>query len=133
MVEAAKPVKGYEPVTLGTAIAPTIATASVGKVEVFGQPRMSQGHPCTLWDKEDVNHFQAMLKTSKELQDQFAKLKAAMDKRMAKPLGVPVAEEGCQRRVDVSGRYRGIQGQTVLSPEPRERGRDFRPEARSMP
>ena len=92
-VEAAKPVEGYEPVTLGAAIAPTIATASVGKVEVLGRPRMSQGHPCTLWDKEDVEHFKAMLKTSKELQDQFAKLKAALDRRMAKPLGVPVAQK----------------------------------------
>ena len=93
VVEAAKPVKGYEPVTLSAAIAPTLATAPMGKVEVFGQPRTSQGHPCTLWDKEDVNHFKGMLKTSKELQDQFAKLKAAMDKRMAKPLGVPVAQK----------------------------------------
>ena len=104
----------------------------MGKVDVFGQPRMSRGHPCTLWDKEDINHFKAMLKTSKELQDQFAKLKAAMDKRMAQPLGVPVAQKDANGEWMFPGDTEA-EGQEVLPLEPRKRRCNFRTGARSMP
>ena len=79
-------------------IAPTIATAVREKVEVFGEPRMTKGHPCTLWDKEDIAHYKEMLKTSKELQIQLAELKDRMDTRMVKkgeqPEDIPVPQKG---------------------------------------
>ena len=75
-------------------LAPTSGSAAEGKVEVVGQPRMTQGHPCTLWDKEDIAHYKEMLKTSKELQAQFAGLKNAMDIRMTQPLGIPQPVKG---------------------------------------
>ena len=75
-------------------IAPTAATAPDGHVEVFGTPRMSQGHPCTLWDKQDVAELKELLKTSKEAQEAFEKLRARCDARIAKPLDVPVPRQG---------------------------------------
>ena len=73
---------------------PTGASAAEGKVEVVGQPRMTQGHPCTLWDAEDIAHYKEMLKTSQELQAQLAGLKTSMDIRMTQPLGIPQPEKG---------------------------------------
>ena len=67
-----------------------------------GRPRQTEGHPCTLWDKEDIAHYQAMLKTSPELQAQFAALKRAMDLRIARPVGVP------RPLKDAEGKWRHI-------------------------
>jgi hypothetical protein len=75
-------------------IAPTAATEPNGQVEVFGKPRMSEGHPCTLWDKQDVEELKALLKTHKEAQEAFATLRAKCDERIAKPLDVPVPRQG---------------------------------------
>jgi hypothetical protein len=86
----AKTVEGYEAVAVPANIAPTAATQP-GPVQVVGQPRRTEGHPCTLWDKEDIAHYKEMLKTSTVMQEEFAKLKDAMDKRIAQPLGVPEA------------------------------------------
>ena len=58
-----------------------------------GEPRMTKGHPCTLWDNEDIAHYKEMLKTSKELQAQFDGLKNAMDIRITQPVGVPPPEK----------------------------------------
>ena len=58
-----------------------------------------QGHPCTLWDEEDIAHYQEMLKTSKELQAQLAGIKTAMDIRMTQPLGIPQPQKD-RRAVD---------------------------------
>jgi hypothetical protein len=84
-----RPVDGYSVDRHDSGVAPTSGAAVAGKVEVSGEPRLTKGHPCTLWDGEDIAHFQAMLKTSPELQGQLAGLKQAMDQRMAQPLGVP--------------------------------------------
>lgn len=89
-----RPVDGYAAAANPDAIAPTSGAAVTGKVEVVGQPRQTVGHPCTLWDKEDIAHYQAMLKTSPELRGQFAGLKQAMDVRMTQPLGVPPPLKG---------------------------------------
>jgi hypothetical protein len=83
-------------------ISPTTGTAAEGKVEVFGQPRVTRGHPCTLWDNEDIAHYKEMLKTSHELQIQFAGLQKAMDVRITQPLGVP------QPKKDAKGQWRHI-------------------------
>ena len=75
-------------------IAPTAASGPNGQVEVFGTPRVSSGHPCTLWDKQDVEELKAQLKINKEVQDAFAKLRDRCDSRIAKPLDVPVPRRG---------------------------------------
>ncbi|MGD1000252.1 MAG: heparinase II/III family protein [Candidatus Brocadiia bacterium] len=75
-------------------LVPTGGSAAEGKVQVVGQPRMTQGHPCTLWDNEDIAHYKDMLKTSKELQAQLAGLKTSMDIRMTQPFGIPQPEKG---------------------------------------
>ncbi len=60
-----------------------------GKVKVVGQPRQASGHPCTLWDKEDVAHYKKMLAENKELKEQFDGLKKALDVRITQPINVP--------------------------------------------
>lgn len=74
-------------------IAPTVAIRTA-PVEVYGTPRIAKGHPCTLWDEEDVHHYKDMLKTSKELQLLVADLRARMDDRISKPIIVPPPQKG---------------------------------------
>jgi len=90
--ELLKPVDNYRVNADPANIALTPAVE--GKVQVEGQPRNTQGHPNTLWDKQDIAHYQDMLKTSKVLQDQYAGLKNAMDIRMTQPLGIPQPKQG---------------------------------------
>jgi hypothetical protein len=59
------------------------------KVKVVGQPRQATGHPCTLWDKEDVEHYKKMLGENKELKEQFDGLKKSLDVRITQPINVP--------------------------------------------
>ena len=101
VVEPAR-IEGYEPFSSTAAIAPTV---KAGTVEVAGQPRMTQGHPCTLWDKEDIAHYKEMLKASKEMQAQLADLKTALDKRMVEPLGVPEPRKGSDGKWLYPGDY----------------------------
>ena len=85
----------YQAIVQPANIAPTSSvTAATAKVEVIGQPRITKGHPCTLWDNEDIAHYKDMLRTSTTLKEQFAKLKADMDKRITEPLGVPEPKKG---------------------------------------
>ncbi|MEK7413276.1 MAG: heparinase II/III family protein [Planctomycetota bacterium] len=91
-----RPVDGYTVAVNAAHIAPTSGAAVTGKVEVVGEPRQTKGHPCTWWDKEDIAHYQAMLKTSVELQTQFAGLKKAMDTRITQPIDVPPATKDAE-------------------------------------
>jgi len=75
-------------------IAPTAATRPDGQVEVFGEPRLSEGHPRTLWDKQDVEELKEQLKTNAEVQAAFEKLRAKCDRRITGPLDVPVPRQG---------------------------------------
>jgi hypothetical protein len=79
----------YQVSVLPANIASTVAVAPHDKVQVSGQPSVVQGHPCTLWDSDDIAHYKAMLTTSKELQFQFAAMQARMDKRIATPINIP--------------------------------------------
>ena len=97
-----RPVDGYNVERKDANIAPTGGAAVSGKTEVIGEPRQTKGHPCTLWDKEDLAHYQAMLKTSSELQIQFAGLKQAMDVRITQPVGVPPPQK------DAEGKWRHL-------------------------
>jgi len=88
--------EGYQAVIASTNIAPTPGTAddSTKQVEVVGQPRMAEGHPCTLWDKQDLMELRQQIKTDTVLQRVLAGLKTAMDKRITEPLNVPVPQKG---------------------------------------
>lgn len=66
---------------------------------VFGKPRMTQGHPCTLWDLEDIAQYKELLKTNPELKSAWEKLQAWGDKRIQEPLGVP------EHRRDADGKW----------------------------
>ncbi len=64
---------------------------------VSGQPRMTQGHPLTLWDQADVTRYKERLKSSPELKAEFNQLREWGDKRITEPLNVPahtVATDG---------------------------------------
>jgi hypothetical protein len=88
-------------------IAPTSGALADGEVKVNGQPRQAEGHPNTLWDKQDIEHYKAMLKTSPELQKQFAQLKKAMDERITRPVGVPEPQK------DDKGEWKHLTGNGV--------------------
>ena len=92
--ELMKPVTGYSVATAASNIALTSGAVAEGKTEVFGESRVTTGHPCTLWDQQDIAHYKEMLKTSQELKEQFAGLKKAMDIRMTEPLGIPQPKQG---------------------------------------
>ena len=94
VAEKMKPPAQYDVKASPANLEPTNGNLAEGKVEVVGRPRRTQGHPCTLWDNEDIAHYQEMLKTSKELQAQYAGLKKAMDIRMTQPLGIPQPVKG---------------------------------------
>jgi hypothetical protein len=85
-------------------IAPTAAQRTE-PVKVFGQPRMTKGHPCTIWDKEDIAHYKEMLKTSRELQILVAELKERMDKRIAEPINDLTPQKGPDRKWLYPGNY----------------------------
>ena len=85
--------KEYAVAPIANAVMPT-GTGARGAVEVQGKPRMSKGHPCTTWDKEDVARFRAMMKTSATLREQASALRVAMDRRIAQPVSVPQPVKG---------------------------------------
>lgn len=89
-----RPPDTYQVAAAPANIAPTTGALAEGEVKVFGQPRETKGHPCTLWDEQDIRHYKEMLKTSPELQKQYAALRAKIDERMTKPLGIPEPKQG---------------------------------------
>jgi hypothetical protein len=112
VAEKMKPPAQYDVKLSPADISPTTGAAAEGKVEVSGQPRVTRGHPCTMWDNEDIAHYKEMLKTSNELQNQFGGLKKAMDVRITQPLGVPPAQK------DANGQWRHI-SDTEIAPDGR--------------
>ena len=66
-------------------IAPTATTAGREQVNVIGEPRMAQGHPCTLWDQEDIVQLKKMLATSPGLQAELARLTKEADNTVHMP------------------------------------------------
>jgi len=96
--------EGYDVRSSPADIAPTVATRTE-TVEVFGQPRMTKGHPNAYWDQQDIDHYKEMLKTSKELQMQFAALKGDMDKRIAEPINIPPPQKGADGKWLFPGEY----------------------------
>jgi hypothetical protein len=64
--------------------APSAATPAVN-----GTPRLVHGHPCTLWDTQDVAAYKASFTTDPGLKAAFEKLQAWGNERIAQPLNVP--------------------------------------------
>ena len=77
-------------------IAPTAGTVNDPNktVTVQGQPRMAKGHPCTLWDQQDVDRYKELLKTDTVMQGLLDAMKKKMDARIAQPLDVPLSHKG---------------------------------------
>jgi hypothetical protein len=92
--EQLKPVDNYVVAGSPDFIAATTQSRAKPRVEVFGEPRQAQGHPRTLWDKQDVQQLRAMLKTSPLLAAQYAALKKSMDDRITLPIELPVPVQG---------------------------------------
>jgi len=79
----------YDVRKIDEAVQKTGNAAVAGGAEVFGKPRVSKGHPCTTWDREDVAEYRAMLKTWPEFKRLAEQLRRGMDKRITEPTGVP--------------------------------------------
>jgi hypothetical protein len=62
---------------------------SPDKPEVNGTPRLPHGHPCTLWDSQDVAAYRASFRTNPGLKAALEELQAWGNKRVAEPLNVP--------------------------------------------
>ena len=54
-----------------------------------GTPRLSHGHPCTLWGNQDVAAYRASFETNLGLKAAFDQLQAWGSKRVDEPLNVP--------------------------------------------
>ena len=94
--DATTALTGYEPVVLPDNISPTPGTVNDPNktVTVQGQPRTATGHPCTIWDQQDIDHLKELLKTDTSLQAMVAAMKAKMDQRIKEPLDVPLSHKG---------------------------------------
>jgi hypothetical protein len=87
------PITGFQVLPFDANIAPTISMPTKTP-EVVGHPKNETGHPSLIWDQDDIDHYKAMLKTSKELQIQFDVMKAKVDERIAQPVEVPAPQKG---------------------------------------
>jgi hypothetical protein len=77
-------------------IAPTAATVDdpAHVPEVQGQPRNAQGHPCTLWDQQDLQRYKSLMASDPQTQALATKLFHDADARLTKPLNVPGTHQG---------------------------------------
>jgi hypothetical protein len=50
---------------------------------------MTQGHPFTVWDQDDISRYQELLQSSPELKAEFEQLRVWGDARITQPLNVP--------------------------------------------
>ncbi len=82
-------IPGYEAVMIAANIALTPATMAHSDVHVNGQPRMTQRHPRTLWDQQDIDEYKTLLKSNEELKKDYGTLLTLMNKRVGQPMGVP--------------------------------------------
>jgi hypothetical protein len=71
------------PVAAQTAAPPPVVSGAKST------PRLASGHPCTLWDRQDVAAYKASFSTNAPLKAAFEELRAWGDKRVMEPLNVP--------------------------------------------
>ena len=79
----------YAAISKPNYVAATVATAPHDKVVVYGQPRVTSGHPNTIWDSEDINRYKEMLKSNQDLQFLFTQMKERLGKQMLEPVNTP--------------------------------------------
>jgi len=72
-----------------SAATPSGATSFSSTQSVNGTPRVSRGHPYTLWDAEDVAAYKASFATDPKLKAAFDELRTWGDKRITDPINVP--------------------------------------------
>ncbi len=84
--DAAVPV--YEVVTLHAYIEQTLSTSYQETVKVVGSPRIYKGHPCTLWDQEDVDRLKSVISTETALQERLSRLRTDMVEKRIGPAAV---------------------------------------------
>ncbi|MGC9942514.1 MAG: hypothetical protein ABSE48_11815, partial [Verrucomicrobiota bacterium] len=66
-----------------------IAAPSPAPPAAHGTPRLAYGHPCTLWDSQDVAAYKACFTTNPGLKSAFEELQVWGNERVAEPLHVP--------------------------------------------
>jgi hypothetical protein len=98
-----KTLPNYQVTAVPANIGITPPTQPPTDTQVFGQSRNSVGHPCTLLDKDDIDALKKGLATNDEEKKAFDRLKKDADDRIAKDLGVPLA----QKAPDGSWKYPG--------------------------
>jgi hypothetical protein len=54
-----------------------------------GSPRLAAGHPCTLWDNQDVAAYKIFITSNLGLKAAFGELQAWGNKRITEPLNIP--------------------------------------------
>jgi len=74
---------------LSACCAASSLSAQTAGPAVKGTPRLASGHPCTLWDNQDVAAYKASVTTDPGLKTAFEELQAWGNKRVAEPLNVP--------------------------------------------
>jgi hypothetical protein len=57
-------------------------------------PRLTNSHPCTLWDNQDIAAYKTSFATDPSLKAAFEELQAWGDNRLAEPLNVPAHRLG---------------------------------------
>lgn len=68
--------------------AKTVESSPVA-LAVKDTPRLASGHPCTLWDKQDVAAYKVSFRTDPGLRVAFDNLQAWGSNRLAEPLNMP--------------------------------------------
>ncbi|MBN1670574.1 MAG: heparinase II/III family protein [Kiritimatiellae bacterium] len=61
---------------------------------VIGQPRKAEGHPCTIWDREDIAGFKREIATQPRAREAFERTVAFCEQTCAAPLSVPDEPDG---------------------------------------
>lgn len=102
------PVENYSVPVSPDFIALTNQSNATPDATVHGAPRQAQGHPRTLWDKEDVRHFRGLIQTNPEFARQYQALKRGLDERLSLPVSVPAPEKNDKGEwIHVSDRVHG--------------------------
>lgn len=88
-----KTLANYQVAAASTNIGITPPTQPPTDTKVYGEPRNTAGHPCTLLDKDDIDALKKGLTSNTEMKDAFDRLKKEADARITQDLGVPIAQK----------------------------------------
>lgn len=61
----------------------------MAKVEVIGEPRVAEGHPCTIWDKQSIAEIKAQIAEFPKAREAYESIVAYCDKAIEKKMSVP--------------------------------------------